>query len=225
MRSSSRSVEERLGYRFSDGRLLETSLTHRSAGSDHNERLEFLGDAVLDLVIAERLFHGRPDSNEGDLSRARARLVRQETLAQVAREVGLGDWLVLGSGEAGTGGHQRSSTLADALEAVIGAVYLDGGLEPARRLVLKLLEPKLSSLPDNAALKDAKTRLQEYLQSHGLPLPSYEIAESSGAEHERVFKVACRLGGRNQVFYGKGRSRRAAEQEAATRALDNLNAG
>ena len=225
MTAVSRSLEERLGYRFSNSQLLATALTHRSAGSTHNERLEFLGDAVLDLIVADRLFHDRPDSDEGDLSRARARLVRRETLAQVAREIGLGDWLILGSGELGSGGHQRSSTLADALEALIGAVYLDGGLRPARQLVLGLLDSHFSSLPDQAGLKDPKTRLQEYLQSRGLPLPQYQITESSGADHERMFSVACQLGGTSQVFYGKGRSRRAAEQEAATRALDELNAG
>ena len=184
MTAVGRSLEERLGYRFSNDQLLVTALTHRSAGPAHNERLEFLGDAVLDLVVADRLFHDRPQSDEGDLSRARARLVRKETLAQVARQIGLGDWLVLGSGEAGSGGHRRSSTLADALEALIGAVYLDGGLAPARQLVLNLLGTELSNLSDEEALKDPKTRLQEYLQSRGLPLPRYEITESSGAEHE-----------------------------------------
>ena len=223
MTGRSRSLEERLGYQFSDTGLLDLALTHRSAATAHNERLEFLGDAVLDLIIAHELYLRRPRSPEGDLSRARARLVRRETLAQVARELRLGEWLQLGAGELGAGGHQRSSTLADALEAVIGAVYLDGGLVAARSLCLELLASPLDELPEEAALKDPKTRLQEILQSRGLPLPKYEITGSAGAEHERVFHVSCSLMEPELCGSGQGRSRRAAEQEAAASVLEALD--
>jgi ribonuclease-3 len=214
-----------LGYRFRDESLLERALTHRSAGAANNERLEFVGDAVLGLVTAELLFHGRPAAAEGPLTRLRARLVRKETLAGVARGLGLGAYVRLGSGELRTGGHQRDSILANALEAVIGAIFLDAGLDPARTVIHRLLGNLLDGLPDDQDLRDPKTRLQEHLQARGLPLPEYVVGSVAGAAHDQWFEVTCRLPADGRVFPGAGPSRRAAEQEAATAALAALVPG
>jgi ribonuclease-3 len=211
-----------LGYRFRDESLLERALTHRSAASANNERLEFVGDAVLGLVTAELLFHGRPAAAEGQLTRLRARLVRKETLAGVARGLDLGAHVRLGSGELRTGGHQRDSILANALEAVIGAVFLDAGLDPARTVIHRLLGTLLDDLPDDQDLRDPKTRLQEHLQARGLPLPEYVVGSVAGAAHDQWFEVTCRLPADGRVFPGAGASRRAAEQEAAAAALAAL---
>ena len=212
----------RLGHRFADPGLLEQALTHRSAGGANNERLEFLGDALLGLVVAEELYRLRPRASEGDLSRLRASLVRRETLAEIARELALGEWLRLGQGELKSGGYRRDSVLANGLEAVIGAVLLDGGHEAARSLLLQLYATRLAELPARAALKDPKTRLQEYLQAHGQPLPDYEVVAVDGEEHRRTFTVACRVDGQAAPFEGTGLSRRKAEQQAASRALAGL---
>jgi ribonuclease-3 len=208
-----------LGYRFRDEALLLRALTHRSAGAANNERLEFVGDAVLGLVTAELLFHGRPAAAEGQLTRLRARLVRKETLAGVARGLGLGAHVLLGSGELRTGGHQRDSILANALEAVIGAIFLDAGLDPARTVIHRLLGQRLDGLPDDEDLRDPKTRLQEYLQARSLPLPDYVVGRVTGAAHDQWFEVTCRLPADGRVFPGAGSSRRAAEQAAAEAAL------
>ncbi len=213
---------ERLGYEPHDPHLFSAALTHRSAAGPNNERLEFLGDAVLNLVIARRLYESFPASSEGDLSRLRARLVSREPLAQIAQEVDLGEMLQLGSGELKSGGFRRQSILADALEALFGAVYLDAGLAQAERVILELFGSRIASLPAPASLKDAKTRLQEYLQSRGLSLPKYKIDSLSGEAHERIFHVTCDvplLGARSQ---GSGSSRRRAEQEAAERLLQEI---
>ncbi|MEZ5558354.1 MAG: ribonuclease III [Pseudomonadales bacterium] len=214
-------LESRLGYRFADPGLLEQALTHKSFARDHNERLEFLGDAVLGYVVAQRLFEARPGAAEDELTLLRASLVRRETLAELATELDVGSFLRLGVGERRSGGHKRKSILADALEALIGAVHLDGGIEAARALVLALLEPRLQAL-DPETLKDSKTRLQELLQGRNLPLPEYAIVATSGAAHARVFTVSCRVGALHLEVTADGRSRRAAEKAAALRMLDEV---
>src|SRR5579864_7599548 len=208
-------IREQLGYEPHDPQLFIAALTHRSASGPNNERLEFLGDAVLNLVIARHLYFAFPDGSEGDLSRLRARLVSSEPLAEVAAQIGLGEMLQLGSGELKTGGFRRQSILADALEAVCGAVFLDGGLEAAQKVIELLFEPRVAALPAPASLKDAKTRLQEYLQSRGLPLPRYQVERTEGEAHEQTFHVMCEIPGSTYTAQGSGSSRRRAEQEAA----------
>ncbi len=217
-------VSERLGYDPRDRQLFADALTHRSAARRHNERLEFLGDAVLNLLVGEHLYRAFPDADEGDLSRLRARIVSSEPLAEIATEIAIGEVLQLGSGELKSGGFRRQSILADAFEAVCGAVYLDGGLEAARRVVMVLVEPRIARLPAAASLKDAKTRLQEYLQSRGLPLPRYEVERTEGEAHDQTFWVSCEVPGRAQRVSGRGSSRRRAEQDAAGRALAEIEA-
>jgi len=225
LKGSFAALEAALGYRFSDQDRLAEALTHRSAGSRNNERLEFLGDAVLSAVIADAVYHRYPDTAEGDLSRLRATLVRKETLAGLARELGLGERLTLGSGEMKSGGHRRESILADAMEAVFGAVFLDGGWEPCRALILRLYEERLRNLPHPEALKDPKTRLQEFLQARGLPLPEYRVVEEGGEPHARTFRVGCAVSGLNEEIRASGTSRRKAEQAAAQTALARLTGG
>ncbi len=205
--------------------LFAAALTHRSAGRRHNERLEFLGDAVLNLLVAEHLYHAFPDGDEGDLSRLRARVVSREPLAEIAAGLSLGEALRLGTGELKSGGFRRQSILADAFEAVCGAVYLDGGLPAARRIVELLLAPRIAQLPAPSRLKDAKTRLQEYLQSRGLPLPRYELERTEGEAHDQTFWIACEVSGLGVRASGQGSSRRRAEQQAAERVLDQIEAG
>lgn len=215
---------QRLSYRFSAPQLLESALTHRSAGSDNNERLEFLGDAVLNFVVASELYERFPEATEGELSRLRASLVKRETLAALARSLDLGGYLKLGSGEMKSGGHRRDSILADALEAVFGAVYLDGGFEACRRLVLMLYQDRVESLPEATSLTDPKTRLQEYLQSRRMPLPVYHVTEVTGEPHAQTFKVVCVVeqAHKTRTAQGVGSSRRRAEQDAAQKALKLL---
>jgi ribonuclease-3 len=208
-------LRERLGYDCRDAALLEAALTHRSAATLNNERLEYLGDAVLSFVVAELLYRMLPCAPEGDLSRLRASLVSGETLAAVAAEQGLGDWLVLGEGELKSGGHRRKSILADALEAVVGAVYLDGGMDPARAVVERVLRTRLDHLPPAAVLKDAKTRLQETLQGRGQELPVYVLLAAIGPPHQQTFRMRCELPGLDIAAEAEGSSRRRAEQEAA----------
>ncbi len=212
-------VRDRLGYEPRDPALFSAALTHRSAPGPNNERLEFLGDAVLNLVIARHLYIAFPEGSEGDLSRLRARLVSSEPLAEVAAGIGLGDALQLGSGELKTGGFRRQSILADALEAVCGALFLDGGLSAAERVIERLFEPRIAALPAPAALKDAKTRLQEYLQSRGLALPRYSVDRIEGEAHAQTFQVTCEVPDLELRAQGRGSSRRRAEQEAAERIL------
>lgn len=208
-----------LGLEFVDDGLLQTALTHRSHGSPNNERLEFLGDAVLNLVISSVLFHKFPDSDEGTLSRLRANLVNGETLAGVARRLQLGDALRLGPGELKSGGFRRGSILAGALEAVIGAVWLDGGYDAARDFVERALAPETDAVSLERAIKDPKTRLQEWLQAHQRSLPDYQVTGTHGREHARQFSVECRVDGLPAPVEGEGGSRRKAEQDAAARAL------
>jgi len=215
-------LSRRIGYTFSDPGLLEAALTHRSAGSRNNERLEFLGDGVLNCVIGEAVFHARSDSPEGDLSRLRASLVREATLGEIARGLDLGEHIRLGTGEMKSGGFRRASILADALEALVGAVYLDGGFGAAREVLLGLYAKRLATLPDADELKDAKTRLQEYLQSRHMALPEYSVVDVSGEPHRQSFRVACRIEDAGVQTCGNGRSRRRAEQAAAQQALETL---
>jgi len=216
---------QRLGYRFVDEQLLELALTHRSAGGAHNERLEFLGDAVLGMAIARSLYEQKPDAREGALSRYRSRLVRKETLAEVARELDLGAQLRMGAGEHRSGGHQLSAVLADALEALLGAVLLDGGLAAAGDVIERLFAPRLRALPAEADLVDAKTALQEYLQARGLPPPQYDLVDATGAAHARTFHSCCRIADLELETAGTGTSRRLAEQAAAVAALEQIGGG
>ncbi len=218
-------LQQALGYEFADPTLLTTALTHRSAGSGNNERLEFLGDSVVNHVIAEALYQRFPRAREGELSRMRASLVKGDTLGTVGRELGLGEHLLLGPGERKSGGFRRSSILADALEAVAGAILLDGGIERCRDCLLRWFASRLDSPAVGDAGKDPKTRLQEYLQGRGQPLPSYELLGVQGDDHDRLFNVACRLAHSDLVAKGSGRSRRKAEQAAAREALARLAPG
>ena len=217
-------VLEKLSYAPRDAGLFSTALTHRSVSAANNERLEFLGDAVLNLLIAEHLYRAFPLCSEGDLSRLRSRLVSGESLAQVASALGLGAALHLGSGELKSGGFRRKSILADALEALCGAIFLDGGLEAARQAVEALFAARIAALPEPATLKDAKTRLQEYLQSRGLPLPSYVMERVEGEAHAHTFWVRCEVAALERRAQGSGSTRRSAEQEAAERVLGELAA-
>lgn len=215
-------LRDKLGYEPRDVSLFTAALTHRSARGANNERLEFLGDAVLNLVIAEHLYRLFPDATEGDLSRLRARLVSSEPLAEVASELAIGDALKMGSGELKSGGFRRKSILADAFEALCGAVFLDSGLEAARSAIERLFVARVAALPALDALKDAKTRLQEYLQSRGLALPRYSVDRVEGEPHAQTFFVTCTVKALKLSAQGQGSSRRRAEQEAAERVLKEL---
>jgi ribonuclease-3 len=203
----------KLGYRFADAALLQLALTHRSAGRPNNERLEFLGDALVNLMVAEMLFDARPRANEGELSRLRAQLVSEPALAARARELALGDVLKLGSGELKSGGFRRDSILSDAFEALVAAIYRDGGFAACRDWLQRVFAEPLAQV--GPPQKDPKTLLQEWLQGHGLPLPHYELLAEHGEEHARQFDVACVLEQPEARFEGSGGSRRAAEQVAA----------
>jgi ribonuclease III len=209
---------------FRDPALLRQALTHRSAGSANNERLEFLGDAVLGLLVAEALYQRHPRATEGDLTRLRAAIVREETLAVIARQLALGEQLVLGTGETRSGGHARESILADAFEAVLGAVYLDGGLDAARTAFAPLLDAQLAQFAPGKLRKDAKTELQELLQGRAQPLPVYVLVESHGEEHCKTFFVSCTAPSAGISAVGEGGSRRAAETHAAELVLARIRA-
>lgn len=212
-----------LGYAFHDPAYLDEALTHRSARGANNERLEFLGDAVLGAIVAARLYVADTSASEGDLSRLRASLVKKDALADIAVELGIGDYLSLGGGELKSGGFRRRSILADALEAIIGAVYCDGGMSAAEALIDRLFTTRLDAAVRSGAHKDAKTRLQEALQKIGLNLPEYVVADVAGADHERVFRVTCAVPQRGLSVDAKGRSRRRAEQRAAAAMLEQLD--
>jgi ribonuclease-3 len=210
-------------HAFADPGLLAQALSHRSAGAPHNERLEFLGDALLNLIIAEQLYLRWPKADEGAMTRARAELVRESTLAGVARALDIGAKLTLGPGEMKSGGHRRDSILADAVEAVIAAFYLDAGFDACRQAVLPWFEPLLAALPPlHQVGKDPKTRLQEWLQARQRPLPVYSLIEESGDDHDKTFRVGCTLGDQAITTEGRGSSRRAAEQAAAEAALQRI---
>ncbi|MGX9418491.1 ribonuclease III [Vibrio sp. RC27] len=216
-------LEKQLNYEFNDAQRLDLALTHRSASALHNERLEFLGDSILSFVIADDLYHRFPKINEGDMSRMRATLVRGNTLAELGREFILGDYLKLGPGELKSGGYRRDSILADAVEAIIGAIYLDSDIEVVRKVILSWYKTRLDSIEPGVSQKDPKTRLQEFLQGRRNPLPVYTVTNIKGEAHDQEFTVSCEVAGLGTPVVGKGTSRRKAEQAAAEQALEQLS--
>jgi ribonuclease-3 len=217
-------IERSFGYVFQQPELCYSALTHRSAGADHNERLEFLGDSLLNCSVARLLFDAHPEADEGVLSRLRATLVSGETLAQIALQLGLGEHLRLGPGELKSGGFRRASILADTLEAILGAIFLDSGFDAAAEVVRRLMASRMSALPAADLLKDPKTRLQETLQGGGLALPVYTLTAVAGDAHAQSFTVACEVPVFGLVAVGEGGSRRRAEQLAAAKLLELLPA-
>jgi ribonuclease-3 len=217
-----RPLQKALGYEFQDLALLDRAITHRSHAAANNERLEFLGDALINFVIGEYLFRMRPTAEEGALSRLRASLVREPSLAVLARELKLGDAIKLGEGELKSGGWRRDSVLADTFEAVLGAIYLDGGFEMAKEVCLRCFDTLLQQLPDPETLKDPKTRLQEWLQARSRPLPIYEVLSEAGPPHRRQFVVRARLLDMEHTAEAFSNSRRSAEQKAAELLLQRL---
>lgn len=218
-------IERKIGYKFKEQSLLSQALTHRSHGVPNNERLEFLGDSVLNCVIARVLFERFSALAEGDLSRVRANLVNQQSLYDVATVLDLGQHVMLGQGEQRSGGSGRPSILADALEAIFGAVFLDAGFEAAANVIASLFEPVIGTLDPAAVAKDPKTRLQELLQGRRMPLPAYSVVDVSGEAHDQSFRVECLVASMDIQTFGEGSSRRAAEQDAAQRAFDKASAG
>lgn len=214
-----------LGHTFEDEQLLHSALTHRSVSGQNNERMEFLGDSILNFIVGEALYQRYPREREGQLTRLRAELVKGETLAQIAREFNIGDNLILGPGEMKSGGHRRSSILADALEAIIAAIYLDAGMDKCREIVLSWFEDRLAPEFTATLLKDAKTRLQEYLQARKHPLPKYELLQVAGPPHQQVFEVTCTVEALSMSATAIGRSRRSGEQAAAEKMLSKITSG
>jgi len=214
-------LSQSLGYNFKNTELLEEALSHRSIGNRSNERMEFLGDSVLNFVIASSLFDQYPDCDEGELSRLRAYLVNGEILAELAKELHVGEYLYLGVGEVKSGGYRRTSILSDALEALIGAIYLDSGIEICKKQILKWYDKRLLKLP-LIAPKDPKTRLQELLQARKLSLPAYTIISTKGAAHAQIFYIECKVEGVDSITVGSGSTKRKAEQNAAELLLKEL---
>jgi ribonuclease-3 len=211
------------GYQFRQTNLLEQALTHRSySRQTNNERLEFLGDSILNLIISNHIYERFSAADEGDLSRIRASLVKEESLAQVARQIDLGDYIHLGGGELKSGGFRRASILSDALEALIGAIYLDSDYAQTEAAVLHLYQEQLQNVDAGTNLRDPKTRLQEYLQANKNSLPSYQVEQITGKSHDQVFTVSCKLTDLDMQSNGKGSSRKKAEQQAAQKILDKL---
>lgn len=213
----------KLGFTFKDPKLLKTALTHRSSDDENNERLEFLGDSIVNFIIAEALYQKFPRAQEGDLSRWRASLINRDALGNLAREFDMGRYLYLGPGELKSGGGDRQSILSCAMEAIIGAIYLDSGFAITKECVLKWYQPMLQSLSFATSHKDPKTQLQEYLQGLRMPLPIYTVESVEGESHQQIFVVGCSVEGIPQKIFGKGTSRRRAEQEAAEAMLEVLN--
>ncbi|MCG6937210.1 MAG: ribonuclease III [Gammaproteobacteria bacterium] len=216
---------KKLGYSFNNIELLNEALTHRSYAATNNERLEFLGDGILNFVIAHELYKLYPDVQEGDLSRLRANLVNRESLATIANQLNLGEVIKLGSGELKSGGFRRPSILADAVESVLGAVYCDGGFDACRELIVRLYADRLASPPDLQSLKDPKTQLQELLQARRFELPDYEVVDVTGHAHAQIFHVTCSIEKMNIKVTGEGKSRRKAEQKAAEKAIVEVESG
>lgn len=214
---------QKLSYTFKDTQFLSQALTHRSAAKQHNERLEFLGDAVLGLVIAQRMYEKFPNLPEGKLTRLRSNLVKGETLAAIGRELNLGEYLQLGPGEMKSGGRRRDSILADAVEAILGAIYIDSGLTDVSKTIDKLFAKRIEALDPNVQIKDNKTQLQEILQSRQLALPKYKVIDVKGEDHAQTFTVQCEVAAFDNCKIGIGRSRRIAEQEAAKLMLESIN--
>ena len=219
-------VSQIFDYHFKNEHLLTLALTHRSMGSNNNERLEFLGDSILGMVISAELYNRFPNEKEGVLTRLRSSLVKGETLSEIALELNLGEFIHLGSGELKSGGYRRASTLADAVEAIIGAIYLDSytdyGIKSVEQIILKIFNSRINDCEPGGILKDPKTRLQEYLQSKNLSLPTYNVVSISGKEHLQTFKVSCSIDSFSNHVVATGASRRKAEQAAAAKALDTL---
>lgn len=218
-------LEKTLQYRFQNAELFQQALTHRSATRHNNERLEFLGDAVLDFVISEAVYVLNPAAPEGDLTRLRASLVKEETLAELALDMQLGEQLILGSGEQKTGAHRRESILADALEAIFGAVFLDQGFAAAKAVIESVYAQRLRELPDVAELRDPKTRLQEWLQARKMGLPVYEVVAVSGKQHQQKISVTCAVQEKPATTSGESTTRRKAEQKAARKMFALLTGG
>jgi ribonuclease-3 len=212
-------LTKKLGYEFNEPALLVQALTHRSAKGAHNERLEFLGDSILGFVIAEALYNKFPNHDEGDLTRMRSSLVKGVTLAELARDFNLGECLILGPGELKSGGHRRESILEDAIEAIIGAVYLDSAIDRCKALILTWFDKRLTVIKPGNEQKDPKTRLQEFLQGRKIPLPTYEVIDTTGQSHNQEFTVRCETSVISEVVVAKGTSRRKAEQQAAQQIL------
>lgn len=215
-------LSKKIGYNFIQPELLIQALTHRSAKGEHNERLEFLGDSILGFVIAEALFEKFPKHDEGDLTRMRSSLVKGVTLAEIGRDFHLGEHLILGPGELKSGGHRRESILEDAIEAIIGAVYIDSNITQCKQLILKWFDKRLNAIKPGHEQKDPKTRLQEYLQGRKIPLPVYDVVDTSGQSHNQQFTVSCVTEVVNIEIVAKGTSRRKAEQAAAQQVLAAL---
>jgi ribonuclease-3 len=221
MKLAVETLYKRISYQFNDPKYLELALTHRSAKGEHNERLEFLGDSILSIVIADALYHQFPKAHEGDLSRMRSTLVRGQTLAEIAKDFNLGECLRLGPGELKSGGFRRESILADAVEAIIGGVYLDSDMEVCRQVVLGWYQQRLEEIKPGVGQKDPKTQLQEYLQGRKLPLPIYSVIATKGQAHNQEFTLSCLVDGYKE-FIARGTSRRKAEQTVAEIALKKL---
>jgi ribonuclease-3 len=215
-------LQKRLGYQFRDPDLLILALSHRSVASKNNERLEFLGDAILGLVVTDFLYREFPDAREGDLSRMRSHIVRGESLAEAAKQLALGPDLLLGSGEMKSGGHRRDSILGDTVEALIGAIYLDGGIEAAREIVVAWFKSFLDSALQTQPVKDAKTALQEWLQHRNKPLPDYQLIGTGGEAHSRLFTVSCQISAVETTMTATATSRRRAEQMVAEQLLEEV---
>lgn len=211
-----------INYHFQDEKLLKRALTHRSVSHNNNERLEYLGDSIVNFVVAEALFKRFPNTSEGQLSRMRANLVKKESLAEIANYLNLGDYIYLGSGELKSGGYRRESILADALEALIAAIYLDANLDSCKEKILYWFKEKLANVSSTVSNKDAKTKLQEYLQARKLPLPTYKIVKTVGKDHQQIFHVSCEIPGFKHYQEGQGDNRRRAEQMAAAAILKEL---
>ncbi|MEH6503716.1 MAG: ribonuclease III [Cycloclasticus sp.] len=216
-------LQKKINANFKNRELLELALTHRSIGHNNNERLEFLGDSILGFLIADEIYMKFPTADEGVMSRMRAHLVNGRVLAEIGKDMGLSDELILGQGEKKSGGKNRASILSDAVEAIIGAMYKDAGLSETKKWVLRVFKDRLDALSLDAAEKDPKTRLQEYLQSRGINVPEYTVTSTTGADHNQLFTVACQVGSLNEIIKASSSSRKKAEQKAASKALTLLS--
>jgi len=222
MTYSLNTLSKTIGYDFSELSLLERALTHRSKNKNNYERLEFLGDSILSFVVSDWLYRSFDDLGEGKLSRMRASVVCKESLAEVARRLDLSGFLILGEGEMKSGGFNRDSILSDAMEGIIGAIYIDGGLEESKAFILRFFQKQLEKLQPEVVYKDSKSQLQEVLQKRGLDLPSYTVVETSGEQHQQLFRVQCEIKALEKVFYSEGANRKEAEQKAAAQAVEEI---
>ena len=220
---SLKALSKNIGYEFSELSLLERALTHRSKNKNNYERLEFLGDSILSFVISDWLYRSFDNLGEGKLSRMRASVVCKESLAEVARSLNLSDYLILGEGEMKSGGFNRDSILSDAIEGIIGAIYIDSGFEQSKAFILRFFQKQLEQLEPEVVYKDSKSQLQEVLQKRGLDLPMYSVVETTGEQHQQCFRVQCEIKALEKVFYSKGSNRKEAEQKAAAQAVEAIS--